>query len=142
MGLAILSQSEYEYHYSYSGIHKVRYLAYKYCGGEKDFVDFMEMGRENKEFDWPYIVALDKFRNLLWHSDCEGTYSREETTEPLDSKVGLEHGNSIGLLRELDLLKQYQKETTGSENAWEVFNNLFNLVKDCVENYDGKLEFC
>ena len=162
MGLRISSESsKKEYNFGYSGLHQIRWIAYKIHGGKKNYVEFMSMQNGalhrkdfkypdcesfNKDilfmlkephYDWSYIMALQKFPNLMWHSDCDGTYSKNGKVASLD-KIPLT-GNSRGLLSELKILKK-KSLPFRKEIRWdEIFNHLFGLVDDVVEKGDGKL---
>ncbi len=165
MGLDISSKSKIEYSAGYSGLHLIRYLAYKYCGGEKEYADFMGMQDgiiqagiveyginegfshiklREPHFDEPYIYALDKFRNLFWHSDSSGEYTKDGKTPEFgdEENEDLLTGNSVQLLKELEILDK-NRETIDDKNqkSWKLFDTLYSLVKDTVENYDGRIAF-
>lgn len=141
MGLYIHSESSFEYGYSYSGLHYIRWMAHRSIGGTMDFSEFMESQRcENEE----YIKTRDKFPNLLWHSDCDGTYTLRGKVEPFDTSGDLLHGNSRGLLEELKFIKEELPKLNDpeiSERYWYVFDMFYNVVKDTVENCNGKIAF-
>ena len=160
MGLRISSKSsKKKYNCGYSGIHKLRWIAYKICDGEKDFSDFLMMqkgylnnkllkvpvpydemlGFKEPHYDWSYIMTLQEFPNLMWHSDCDGTYSKNEKIAPLD-KTPLT-GNSRELLSELKILKKKSLPFRKYIQWDRIFNQLYNLVEDVVEKGDGKLIF-
>jgi len=78
MGLDISSQSQYRYHAGYSGIHLLRYEAYKSYGGEKDFPGWMSMQNTNThEQDKAFMKTVQMYPNLVWHSDCDGGYTTD-----------------------------------------------------------------
>jgi len=162
MGLRISSKSsKKEYNFGYSGLHQIRWIAYKICGGEKNYVEFMSMQdgtlhRKNFEYpdcesfdkdtlfmlkephyDWSYIAALQKFPNLMWHSDCDGTYSKNGKVASLD-KTPLT-GNSEGLLSELKILKKKGLRFRKKIRWDEIFNQLYDLVESVVEQGSGEL---
>ena len=152
MGLDIYSKSEKGYHFSYSGIHYIRYMAYKAQGGVRSYIDWHDMQKQAKEPDWAYAHCLLFYPNLYWHSDCEGTYTLRGKLD--FAKGTLLTGNSKKLLWELTDIKEMLtgkdlesiKLTEGldaiTDKDWYVFNMFYDLVKDVVENHDGRIEFC
>jgi len=143
MGLDIYSKSSNKsYHFGYSGIHQLRYIAYRVVGGDKTFSGYMRMGDERPEgcFDFCYTCACYHFPNLMFHSDCEGTYTKRGKVL---TDEHLLKGNSKGLLKELEALNTLaDRENAKGEIRWDdIFPQLYELVKDVVENGDGKLIF-
>ena len=162
MGLIVSGKSsKKEYNFGYSGLHQIRWIAYKICGGKKNYVEFMSMHNgllhkkdfkypdcesfsenilfilKEPHYDWAYLVALQKFPNLMWHSDCDGIYSKNGKVAPLD-KTPLT-GNSRELLSELEILKK-KSLPFRKEIRWnKIFNQLYDLVEDVVEKGDGKV---
>lgn len=59
MGLDIRSKSALQYHAGYGGLHYIRFMAYKFCGGPRDFVKFEGggYGTDPGHYDWCFIVA-------------------------------------------------------------------------------------
>lgn len=150
MGLDIGSLSDKEYSYSYSGIHYIRYMAYCSIGGEDGYLDwhknyYGEWGAtEPVEITGKYVEVQERFPNLYVHSDCDGKYTLDGHVEEDNGKNGLQTGNSRELLKELEYIKaelpkKHDKEVT--DRDWYVFNMLYELVKDVVENHDGVIEF-
>lgn len=140
MGLDIETNSELHYHRSYSALHTIRWMAYRQCGGEKDFADLMGMvnpykGRPSSDKAWD--IASRKFKNLILHSDCEGSYTRKGK---VNIKTGMT-GNSIELLKELELLEKNIFIFTGHEHIENSFGLLLRVVKQIVENEDGRIKF-
>ncbi len=143
MGLDIYSASDKSYHYGYSGIHQVRYMGYRSIGGVGDFGTFMEFQRQ-PEITGKLEEAMERFPNLFWHSDCDGEYTIDGEVKPWDKPGRLETGNSKGLLEELQHIKDNlpaKNDKQVSEMSWSIFNSLYELTKDVVENHDGRLEF-
>ncbi len=155
MGLDIYSQSDKDYHYGYSGLHYIRYMAYRALSGKKKYSDWHSLERQDVEPDWAYAHCLLFYPNLYWHSDCDGTYTKRGKLD--FTKNTLLTGNSKQLLWELDDIKEMlegsgkglakikSKEELNAEISdrdWQVFNMFHDLVKDVVENHDGHLEFC
>lgn len=140
MGLDIFSASEKEYHFSYHGIHEIRYMAYRSIGGSLSFADWHHQQSEGGE---EYDKTLDKFPNLCWHSDCDGSYTLTDEVEPFDKLTNLSTGNSKGLLEELQFVKDNvpRNDSFVSGREWHIFDALYDLVKDVVNNYDGEIEF-
>lgn len=138
MGLDIYSKSHHEYHASYGGIHYIRWHAYRFCGGEKKYSDWMADHHEGKSYDWCEIVAAVTFPNLLLHSDCDGTYTRNGRVDAMNGD--LLTGNSVQLLRELRRLKPFMEACKCSVRH-DTFEMLLPLVEDVVTNHDGRIEF-
>lgn len=152
MGLDIMSQSDKDYHYSYSGIHYIRYMAYKSIGGTDDYTTWHDSyyGKWGETapatISGKYAEAQEKFKNLYLHSDCDGKYTPKGRIGTEAS--GLQTGNSIKLLKELEYIKSNlpHKEPVNADEQftdrdWYVFNMFYDLVEDVVNNYDGVLEF-
>ncbi len=136
MGLDISSKSSKEYHFGYGGIHYVRYYAYKVCGGEKDFIGYSNMARDDS-YDWEGVLAHALFPNLMIHSDCEGSYTLKGKVNPFVSR-DLYTGNSTELLKELQfIIKKYKQDGVRDDSL----KALYALVKDVVKNHNGKLTF-
>ena len=160
MGLDISGEvSEKDYHYGYSGIHQVRWLGLLCMGmpeklesGQDSFLVMSHPYFDNpmhpeeqipspggfQELFWWIMMAGYYLPNLMFHSDAEGTYTKRGK---VFAKHGLESGNSVGLLKELEFIKRDTKEDIKKLLAWEIFNSLYELVKDEVENGKGKIYF-
>lgn len=144
MGLDILSASEKDYHFSYHGLHEIRYMAYRSIGGKLDEREwYKEQANETTETP-EYDKALAKFPNLYWHSDCDGKYTRRGRVESFDKPGNLQTGNSVGLLKELQFVKDNLpvNDSFAGYHEWMIFNAFYDVVKDVVENYDGVIQFC
>lgn len=146
MGLDISSKSSHTYHASYGGLHQIRFLAYKSMGG---LLDFSTWHHQQAEGGSEYDRTLEKFPNLLWHSDCDGAYTRRGKVASFEDPKGLQTGSSVGLLKELELIKdtlnlQRPKDSWTDNQSYtaNLFYMLYDVVKDVVENYDGRIEFC
>jgi hypothetical protein len=132
-----------EYSASYSGMHKIRYLGYKAQNGRKDFGEFMTMQHGRMESDTDHAIAMCylHYPNLFWHSDCEGSYTLRGKVD-LEESGKLLTGNSRQLLWELnDIARRLGYDADNQQPSWELFVVFRELVKDVVENHDGKLEF-
>ena len=143
MGLDISSKSKKDYHYSYSGIYYIRFMAYRTSGGDKPYLDYYSSMTAD-EFPDDVEKAIKQFPNLCWHSDCDGTYTVRGKVASYENPGTLQKGNSKGLLSELQYIKDNlpkKHDPTVTDRDWYVFNMLYELVKDVVENYDGKIEF-
>lgn len=159
MGLVITSKgSSKEYSFGYSGLHQLRWVAYKICGGEKSFGDAMSMQEgvlhseqfefpkldsicklKEPHYDWSFFEALQKFPNLLWHRDDGGSYNLTGKPAALDEDPLT--GNSKGLLEELRTLDKLGGKWKGKVRWDEIFPQLYALVKEVVEEGDGALSF-
>lgn len=143
MGLYIRSASDKEYSFSYSGLHAIRYMAYKTQDGKSDYGEWQKMQDQSIQPDWAYALCLLFYPNLMWHSDCDGTYTLRGK---IDLEKGILHtGNSKQLLWELNDIKEMltkEPDASLSEHDWARFNALRDLVDDCVTNYNGRIEFC
>lgn len=160
MGLSIVGAvSKKTYRCSYSGLHQIRWLALLACGAPFEWSNRKEKtytfgwvtnpvvfpGQEPSAdeltaWNWAQMQAGYYFPNLMFHSDCEGRYT------PRGKVFGknLMSGNSKKLLKELEFLKEQLKEDFTfelPEFALEIFNTLYELVKDEVENGKGVLNF-
>jgi hypothetical protein len=136
MGLSIYSKSKYEYHYPYSGLSRIRFVAFIISGGKLDFADFIQ----HLKYDWAYQVMSINFPNLVFHSDCEGSYT-------LKGKIGgkdLMTGNSKELLKELRCLRRGFKKISIDDDGYtkRILDDLYKLVNDVVKNHDGRIRFC
>lgn len=143
MGLDIFSASDKDYHFSYHGLHEIRYMAYRSIGGKLSESDwYHEQAAENRETP-EYDKALAKFPNLYWHSDCDGNYTLDGHIESFETPGSLQTGNSKELLEELQFVKDNlpRNDTFVGEREWFIFDAMYGLVKDTVDNYDGKIEF-
>lgn len=138
MGLDISSKSKYQYHFGYGGIHYVRFFAYKYCQGTKDFAGYMKM-YDAADYDWGIIETYMRFPNLMYHSDAQGSYTLRGQIAPIGA-TDWYTGNSLELLRELEVIKRNLKKIAGDVRT-DSFSALYLLVKDVVKNGDGKLQF-
>lgn len=145
MGLDISSKSEKSYHSSYGGLHQVRWMAYKSLGGIRDYGMWHQL-YSNDEKDSKDEKSYEEYPNLMWHSDCDGTYTPDGKIDNMDKpENNLTTGNSVELLKELRLVKERLDERLNkyiTEHDWAKFNMLYDLVEDVVENHDGVLEFC
>lgn len=163
MGLDIYGKvSKKEYHLSYSGLHLVRWLALLVCGlpkeicGDTSFTwatspflhGYVMKGKElpspelMRTILWSFQQVGYLFPNLMFHSDCDGTYTK---TGKVLQNHELLTGNSIGLLKELEDLKEELKlnpDLVDKESrAIGVFNTLYDLVQDEVKNGKAHLSF-
>ena len=157
MGLCITgSVSLKGYSYGYSALHLVRWLALLTCGfpekinGESSCLSFypnfaiFPTGQKLISHDVignmlaSLQVAGYRYPNLLLHSDCEGKYTPKG--QVLQGRGWLT-GNSKELLGELKNVKKLTTKHLHKERAWAVFNSLFEVVKDEVENGKGILKF-
>ncbi|GAH83914.1 unnamed protein product [marine sediment metagenome] len=63
MGLMISSKSsDKEYSFGYSGLHQIRWITYRICGGKKNYVEFMSMqdgSLHRKDFKYPNCESFD-----------------------------------------------------------------------------------
>ena len=141
MGLDISSKSHLQYHAGYGGLHYIRFMAYKFCGGPREFSTFEGGGFGAKEqtYDWCFIVACLEFPNLMMHSDAEGSYGRRGKVNPMNG--ALDSGSSPGLLRELERLEEFAKTFEERfQMRTDTYYMLLALVQDVVHNHDGRLE--
>jgi hypothetical protein len=165
MGLCIKGKkSKKEYYYSYSGLHQIRWLAllslgmsasinnnetYNVCYGYFDnlLTDPLSAIQERQSFSFYLQESGYYFPNLMFHSDCEGRYTK---VGKVFSNGNLTTGNSIELLKELKFIKRrYINKTKLEElskndlrhHAFEIFNSFYELVKDEVQNGYGILTF-
>jgi len=143
--------------YSYSRLHhNARYLALLFCGmpeyldddnKESALVFYMNHFIGNKKFNttklgqFLYALRLSgiEFPNLLLHSDCEGTYTKNGK---LDLYGNLMTGNSKKLLKELKKLISepvFQQEKYSSQLDYT--KEFYTLVKNEVENGKGIISF-
>lgn len=141
----------------YSRLHyTTRYLALKFCA-MPDFLDdkddvsamsyFMYPYTEGKylsnskltKFNYSLMLVGRLFPNIMFHSDCGGTYTKDGQ---LDLDGGLLTGNSIELLKELELLV-YEEDFQDSkyDRAMEYTKEFYELVKKEVEDGEGLIEF-
>lgn len=155
MGLYITGKvSKKECNFSYSNLHRIRFLALLCCNiplkiGNKDserlikhffFLPTEEYPNpdEMTEFLWSVQQAGYYFPNLMFYSDCEGSYTNRGR---VFSKPGQLSGSSGGLLKELESLKRELPEKFKQGRAWEDFNKLYALVDDEVKNGKGCIYF-
>lgn len=159
MGLDISGKiSKKEYHAGYGGLHLVRWMALIYCGLPKEisgstsftwdtspFLHGYVMGgkelpspEEMRTILWSFQRCGYEFPNLIFHSDCDGSYTK---TGKVFNRPDLMSGNSIGLLRELEILKEDIHTFDKESNAVRIFNMLYELVFDEVNNGKGVLNF-
>lgn len=156
MGLDILGEhSEYEYSYGYSALHRVRKLAYLYMGVPKALVETMNSVNQKEDvydinnFQRMHDLSVEKlkitpddlynillvgyhFPNLLFHSDCEGTYTTIGKVMETDDWLT---GNIYELNKELTILKDYFVEHADKIDAvtlsdCTILNCLQKLVAD------------
>ena len=164
MGLFIRGKN-CEYAYSYSGLHKIRYLAliacglpYKYNevdtykffnGNRKDIMPRVEAFFSPDAMDTMTHTDLDVyfmkvgyfFPNLMLHSDCNGSYTK---TGKVCINDNLDSGNSLNLRKELKYLlnnKEVQKIEKMHNYTWRALNDLYNVVCDCINNGTGRVMF-
>ena len=159
MGLSIRGEKTGNYwHGSYSTLNwSVRYLALKACGmpdvvGERNGEEITGMQHymyphnhraeldtgQMREFLFAVQVAGYLYPQILFHSDCEGTYTKR-------GKIlgdGLLTGNSIKLLAELESLCETFADTEHeTTRSYALTKELRDLVKDEVENGSGRILF-
>ncbi len=149
------SYSKKSFSYSYSALHRIRYLALKTCGmpetvcGKKSELlvnNFFLMPNEltgglvedMRKFLWAVQQAGYYYPNLMFHSDCEGSYTK--TGKVLKCKELL-RGNSKKLLKELNLLKDETEEKEKIGYDWDIFISFYDLVSDEVLNGYGHIIF-
>jgi hypothetical protein len=142
MGLDIKTCNEEieSYNGSYHNLHEIREIAIKICGYKKD------IGEWYKEFEDKHDYGVyNRFRQLLHFSDCEGILVRGFFLEEVDYSKSYELGNSDTLLKELeDMKEEIERNPKLIKENWikEVFDILYNQVKDEVENCCGLIQFC
>jgi len=156
MGLYIYGKtSKKKYSYSYSALHQVRYLALITCGipekvcGKDSFLLYSQfffmpnqitgsLADEMRRYISAIQISGYYFPNLMLHSDCDGNYTKNGRimSDPEWSK-----GNSKQLLKELKRLEESLEDKYKQGFNWQIFNDLFDLVKDEVENGKGHLVF-
>jgi hypothetical protein len=143
--------SEKSYHAGYGSLHLVRWLALVDCGfpetiGSRPSVRYypgwyiVPEGLTAKDIQAMVessMLAGYWYKNLLLHSDCEGTYTKRGK---VDTKSFLT-GNSVELLGELELLKKGTPDRLKTGRPWEVFTMLYEMVKDEVKNGKGIIKF-
>ena len=145
MGLSISSKSKLEFRASYGGLHYIRYIAYVHCGGERSPIEFeggdivQRYQRGSESYDWAFVIACVEFPNLMMHSDCDGRYTKNGRIQPL-TDWQLQGGNSVQLLRELERLKD-TAESLRDKHRVDTYDMLLALVRDVVNNHDGRIEF-
>lgn len=171
MGLSIFTKTGENIHWSYTTIHRtVRWLALIYCGmpynlgknfqGENiDSMAFYMYGnakpgdiydsKKMLEFIWAVQLSGKYFPNILFHSDCEGGYTKNGKCDP-ENDDELFGGNSIQLLKELkkiyeayknDNFKGQECEINKLKNAFKYFKDFYFLVKKEVEEGKGTIRF-
>ena len=152
MGLdAYGKKSKKKYHWGYSGLHLIRWLALLSLGmpkeikGESTFCALSGGWKFKKDWYqdeertvlWFVQMSGHYFPNLMFHSDCDGAYTK--TGKFLGNK--LQSGNSKKLLEELESIKKNLKPCNETERAFECFNLFYDLVKDEVENGEAHITF-
>lgn len=143
MGLSIRSKSENTYDAPYSALHRVRYMAYAAAGGREDYVTYHK-NYTSDTVERAFMDANLAYPNLMWHSDCDGTYTPDGKVGSYIEVDNLMTGNSVELLAELkDITERLQPENHPVDNEydWNTMTALYDIVEDTVENYDGVLEF-
>lgn len=155
MGLDIYGEvSKKHYHASYSGLHMIRYMALISCGfptrlgdesGMAVFPTCYVLPQGLKASDINEIIsgvqgATFLYPNLMLHSDCEGTYTKNGKVDITGDNAWMT-GNSIELLKELECLKESSEDRFRTTQNWTYFIMLYDLVKDEVINGTGKLTF-
>lgn len=159
MGLDIEgSVSKKNYCQGYHGLHSVRWLALLNCGlprevnGEQTHSwatgpwlhGFVREGKELPTIEqmqtilWAFQLSGYHYPNLMFHSDCEGSYTK---SGKVFKTKDLMSGNSLGLLKELKILKEDIPEDMRESRAVGVFNMLYELVYDEVKNGKGIIKF-
>jgi len=141
----------------YSRIHRtIRYLALRYSGMPeyldndktiKSIAIYMHPFFEGKKIDTPTMqsfltsiqFAVIHFPNILMHSDCSGTYTKNGRA---GVSCDLSTGNSKQLLKELAILvNEPVFKVQKYENEYSHLIKFFALVKNEVENGKGRIEF-
>jgi hypothetical protein len=59
-------------------------------------------------FSWGYALAASRFKNLMLHSDCEGSYTQKGKVD--FNKKGLLTGNLPELCSELSIIRKAVKK--------------------------------
>ena len=137
MGLDIGAPNK-PYHASYGGLHEVRFAAYRYCGGEKDFAAYMGMSR-GAGYDWCFCIACQQFPQLVFHCDCEGHYTPKGKLDPLDGR--LIKGNTYALMAELSRLRRWWRTNKEQGTPFCPLEMLHDCVRDIIKNGDGVVRF-
>lgn len=147
--------SRKKYHWGYSGLHQIRWLALLALGmpqeikGNSTFCALSGGWKlqdgwyqdEERTILWYVQLSGKYFPNLMFHSDCEGTYTK---TGRLDLNGKLMRGNSRSLLKELQMIKDSENLKNNHlklGKAMEIFDMFYDLVKDEVENGKGHITF-
>ena len=163
MGLDIIPKhSEITYHRSYSALHLVRRLAFTYMNIPKSVIEALFCRNDHIDvYDYNmYCRARDinkekltitptdlynlvivgyKFPNLLFHSDCEGSYT---VNSSVMQETNWETGNIYGLNDELTLLYNHFKAMNITEvEGFHVLSQLQQLVEDECRYDDPVIEF-
>jgi len=159
MGLDISCKiSKKSIRWNYSTLHLIRWLALQACGLPKEICGKTSYSWATSPFLHGYVIdgkelpspdlmatilfsfkqAGYYFPNLMFHSDCEGNYTK---SGKVFSKPELTGGNSTQLLKELELLKKEIPEQEKDSRTLVAFNQFYELVKDEVENGNGYIEF-
>lgn len=159
IGLRIHSKSSKTYNHNYSILHQIRWLTLIYFGLPLKVKEVSTFGlyqglyydklinilvADDNELtyetlNWCFKRAGHTFPNIHFHSDCSGTYTK---TGKLFGN-GLKTGNSKKLLKELTLLVNNNnvKKVNQDEYLYKALIEFYELVKDTVENHDGKIFF-
>lgn len=92
------------YHMEYNTFNRLRWLAYRECGGKKDPFEWFDMVAQDKT-DLNQKFCDNAYTNLMNHSDSDGVYKIgvKHNTDIL--KIDYEEGNIEGLLAEVRMLK-------------------------------------
>ena len=147
MGLDIRgSVTNKHWHSSYSGLHLVRKLALVALGFPSRLDGIFptcyvipEMtSKELNDALQAIQLAAHHFPNLMLHSDCEGKYTKDGKVNPDED---WEQGNSIGLLDELEKLKNSIEDNFRNGWGWDLLIQLHELVEDEVKNGKGEVLF-
>ena len=136
-------KSKKQYSAGYSGLHLVRWLAVVCCGlPAKDSCDnytteyvFRAPKDQGIMIDNAFVHAHQlsgmRFPNLLMHSDCDGGYTKEGKVMEGE---GLLTGNSIGLLKELEIIKkETPKELQDKNQRIKKVDEQYQILLDKYE---------
>lgn len=149
MGLYIYGKhTDKECHWGYGMLHIIRDIALMTCGVQEEFAKATRAYWDKEGYTLEHYIKSNcpslkiapsdlyglrlagyYYPNLLFHSDCDGTYTKNGK---LMNDCHWLTGSLSGLQKELNLLKsELQKEnyeiTEWQENA---INQLFELVED------------
>lgn len=143
MGLMLMGQqSEREYHYSYEGLHFIRYLAVKIEGFKGSYKNSLKETGNFKKYK--------RFHQLLHFSDCDGILLPDSLLRDSDISESFYIGSSGKLLKELEIIKKYLLKNKikylkiEGERDYEplhCFWDLYALVYDEVNHGSGIITF-